>query len=70
MAKYSVEMTSAGENHGRRDVQAASPAEAVALFLADEGRCIFLEEIPSNFDSNYADWQQLVISVSPPIKEE
>ena len=33
MPLYSVEMTSAGNNHGQRDIEAASQEEAVAVFL-------------------------------------
>jgi hypothetical protein len=65
---YSVEMTSAGDNHGQRDVEAASQEEAVAIFLDTlevswGAHCVTLE--PYKDESNYEGWSRMVISVGP-----
>ena len=68
MPLYSVEMTSAGNNHGQRDIEAASQEEAVAVFLDTlevswGAHCVTLEPYKNN--TSYEGWSRFVISVGP-----
>ena len=73
MPMYPVEMTSAGNNHGQRDIEANSQEEAVAIFLDTlevswGAHSITLESYKD--ESNYVDWSRIVISVGPIVEEE
>lgn len=59
---FSVEMTSAGNNHGQRDIEAASQEEAIEKFF--ETMSVVLQPCQG---SNHVGWSQLVISVSPQV---